>query len=82
MLANLLNLWDVDFMSSEEIREAVKELCGKRVDALGEVSKGIVDGASPAGSWVDIPPYQGDALVRGSEPLSKTKDGRTARTVI
>jgi hypothetical protein len=31
---------------------------------------------------VDIPPYQSDALVRGSEPLSKTKDGRMARTVI
>jgi NADH-quinone oxidoreductase subunit G len=82
VLANLLNLQGVDFVSSEEIRDAVKTLCGNRVDALGEVSKGIFNGASPAGSWVDIPPYQGDALVRGSEPLSKTKDGRMARTVI
>jgi hypothetical protein len=31
---------------------------------------------------VDVPPYQGDALVRGSEALSKTKDGRLARLVI
>jgi hypothetical protein len=31
---------------------------------------------------VDIPPYQVDALVRGSEALSKTKDGRMTRTVI
>jgi hypothetical protein len=31
---------------------------------------------------VDIPPYQSDALVRGSEALAKTKDGRLARTVI
>jgi NADH-quinone oxidoreductase subunit G len=82
VLANLLNLPGVDFVSSEEIREAVKELCGTRVDALGGISKGMVNGLSPAGSWVDIPPYQGDALVRGSEALSKTKDGRMARTVI
>ena len=25
--------------------------------------------------WVDIPPYQVDVLVRGSESLAKTKDG-------
>jgi len=33
-------------------------------------------------AWVDIPPYQGDVLVRGSEALGKTKDGHVARTVI
>jgi hypothetical protein len=31
---------------------------------------------------VDIPPYQGEVLVRGSEPLQKTKDGRMTRSVI
>jgi hypothetical protein len=31
---------------------------------------------------VDIPPYQVDALVRGSEALSKTKDGHVTRDVI
>jgi hypothetical protein len=31
---------------------------------------------------VDIPPYQGDALVRASDALAKTKDGRLARDVI
>jgi NADH-quinone oxidoreductase subunit G len=82
VLANLLNLRGMDFVSSEQIREAVRELCGKRLDALGEISKGTSNGAAPAGSWVDIPPYQGDALVRGSEALSKTKDGRMTRTVI
>jgi len=42
----------------------------------------IPNGRTPPGSWVDIPPYQSDVLVRGSEALSKTKDGRMARTVI
>ena len=39
-------------------------------------------GGAALGPWVDIPPYQGDALVRGSEALSKTKDGRLARLVL
>jgi hypothetical protein len=32
--------------------------------------------------WVDLPPYQGDMLVRGSGALAKTKDGQAARTVL
>jgi len=86
VLANLLNLHGVDYVSSEEIREALKVLCGARVEAssngaaVGAAS--VANGQRPPGSWVDIPPYQSDALVRGSEALSKTKDGRLARTVI
>ena len=92
VLANLLNLHGVDYVSSEEVREAIKSLCGAR----------LVPGASPAGNgaaaatggsaageppasepaWVDIPPYQIDVLVRGSESLAKTKDGHAARTVL
>jgi NADH-quinone oxidoreductase subunit G len=89
VLANLLNVHGVDYVSSEEIREALKTLCGSRVEAStsgvaaadgGAAS--LPNGQTPSGSWVDIPPYQSDALVRGSEALSKTKDGRMTRTVI
>jgi NADH-quinone oxidoreductase subunit G len=86
VLANLLNLHGVDYVSSEEIRDALRTLCGGRVEAssngIGAGVAVIPSGQKPAGSWVDIPPYQCDALVRGSEALSKTKDGRMARTVI
>jgi NADH-quinone oxidoreductase subunit G len=88
VLANLLKVHGVDYVSSEEVREALKALCGARVEASGSglVAAGspvsIPAGSTAPGSWVDIPPYQSDALVRGSEPLSKTKDGRMARTVI
>jgi NADH-quinone oxidoreductase subunit G len=91
VLANLLNLHGVDYVSSEEIREALKVLCGARVEAssnglaaaaAGAGAAGVTNGQRPPGSWVDIPPYQSDALVRGSEALAKTKDGRLARTVI
>jgi len=115
VLANLLAIHGVDYISSDEIREALKEVCGDRlalpvgqsavvggvagsggaasggvagdgvVGGSGGVAgggKALSKGQTPSGRWVDIPPYQGDALVRGSEALSKTKDGRVTRDVI
>jgi NADH-quinone oxidoreductase subunit G len=86
VLANLLNLRGVDYVSSEEVREALTAVSGARIEPAapgpgsgGVASAGAAGGAAP-GAWVDIPPYQGDALVRGSEALSKTKDGRLARS--
>ncbi len=40
------------------------------------------EGSRPAGQWIDLPPYEVDALVRGSSALAKTKDGQIARTVL
>jgi NADH-quinone oxidoreductase subunit G len=83
VLANLLNVHGVDYLSSDEIRDALKALCGTRIEASRPVAGAAMPaGEAPAGSWIDIPPYQCDVLVRGSEALSKTKDGRMARTVI
>jgi NADH-quinone oxidoreductase subunit G len=88
VLANLLNLPGMDYVSSDEIRDALKALCGARIEAssngVGSAGGSALPsaGQAAAGSWVDIPPYQSDSLVRGSEALSKTKDGRMARTVI
>jgi NADH-quinone oxidoreductase subunit G len=81
VLANLLSLRGMDYDSSEEIRDALKALCGTRLDAAA-AAVGSPNGEIPKGSWVEIPPYQGDVLVRGSEPLQKTKDGRLTRAVI
>ena len=88
VLANLLNLPGMDYVSSDQIRDALKAQCGTRIEASGNgvgaaAAVGVLPAAlAAAGSWVDIPPYQSDSLVRGSEALSKTKDGRMARTVI
>ena len=84
VLANLLNLQGIDYVSSEEIRDALRISCGERVAASssGVGAAAMPEGPKPVGSWVDIPPYQCDALVRGSEALAKTKDGRMTRTVI
>ena len=88
VLANLLNLHGVDYVSSEEVREALIAACGARLEPSGSgVGTGDstalkVDGHAPTGPWIDIPPYQVDVLARGSEALSKTKDGRMTRTVL
>ena len=83
VLANLLNLHGVDYDSSEQIRDALKVVCGKRVEAERSVLRGAIpDGQTPQGAWLDIPPYQSDVLVRGSDALAKTKDGRLTRSVL
>jgi NADH-quinone oxidoreductase subunit G len=97
VLANLLAVPGVDYVSSEEVRESLRSVCGEGVTQPigaagtagvgvaggGAVNGGAVNGgAVPAGPWIDIPPYQVDVLVRGSEALGKTKDGRLARDVI
>jgi NADH-quinone oxidoreductase subunit G len=98
VLANLLAVPGIDYISSEEIREALRSVCGEgltgpggTVEAgvrtpMGAPAVGGADAANggpePSGLWIDIPPYQVDVLVRGSEALAKTKDGRLARDVI
>jgi NADH-quinone oxidoreductase subunit G len=86
VLANLLSLPGVDYVSSEEVRESLRAECGDLLAAppgAAASAGGAVNGASaPSGPWIDIPPYQVDALVRGSEALGKTKDGRLSRGVI
>jgi NADH-quinone oxidoreductase subunit G len=83
VLANLLNLHGIDYNSSDEIRDALKALSGTRLEAAGAPVRGAIsNGEIPNGAWVDIPPYQSDLLVRGSEPLQKTKDGRLTRAVL
>jgi len=86
VLANLLDIHGVDYISSDEVRDALRSLCGERLALRsgGAAASGgaTVGGHSAAGPWVDIPPYQGDVLVRGSEALGKTKDGHVARVVM
>jgi NADH-quinone oxidoreductase subunit G len=97
VLANLLAVPDVDYISAEEVRESLRSACGVGLtepldgaagSAGGDATDGTVKGgainggAEPSGPWIDIPPYQVDVLVRGSEALGKTKDGRLARDVI
>ena len=83
VLANLLNVHGVDYDSSEQVRDALKALCGTRVDPVSLADFSVTaPGGDAAAPWVDVPPYQVDVLVRGSDALAKTLDGRIARSVI
>jgi NADH-quinone oxidoreductase subunit G len=83
VLANLLNVPGVDYDSSDQVRDALKALCGARVNPANVApAAAALAGGEAKGQWVDVPPYQVDVLVRGSDALSKTLDGRMARSVI
>ncbi len=89
VLANLLNVHGVDYASSEEIREALKALCGDRieptsngVDAGGRgAAAPAAEGARRARGWI----FRRTRAMRwcaAPRLCRKTKDGRMARTVI
>src|SRR5450631_1689152 len=96
VLANLLGVPGVEYISSEEVRESLRSVCGEGLTepggavgaaavtpaAVAPAGGAVNGGAQPSGPWIDVPPYQVDVLVRGSEALAKTKDGRMARDVI
>ena len=84
VLANLLNLQGFDYDSSEEIRDALRTICGDGATAetRGELAGGVPAGPAPSGAWVDMPPYQIDVLVRGSERVRKNQGRARARAVI
>ena len=84
VLGNLLNLDGFDYASSDQVRDELKALCGGTADpgAGGAFAAVPVGGAAASAPWTEIPPYQVDALVRGSPALAKTKDGQLARVVI
>jgi NADH-quinone oxidoreductase subunit G len=84
VLGNLLNLPGFDYVSSEEVRDALKAACAQLAagDARSTLAGAMPAGSAASGAWVDLPLYQGDVLTRGSDALSKTRDGQTARSVI
>ncbi len=84
VLANLLDIPGFDYVSSEEIRDAA--LASAPVAMLADVRASLAAPlpvtAAATEDWIDLPPYQGDVLVRGSDALSKTRDGQMSREVL
>jgi NADH-quinone oxidoreductase subunit G len=80
VLANLLDLPDFDYASAAEVLAALKASLPAAPHLPEDQS--VAQGAPAAAAWIDVPPYQGDALVRGSESLGKTRDGQLARVVV
>jgi NADH-quinone oxidoreductase subunit G len=96
VLANALNLAGFEYASSDEVLKEIREIAGSvRAAAFSAPAPREESATSPATTpsvrapearaplpWVELPPYLGDVLVRGSEPLAKTLSGQRARAVI
>jgi len=88
VLGNLLGLPGFEYLSSDEVREAVRAACRSVIDAptAAPLSGGLAAAATAAptageGAWVNVPMYQTDALVRRSTALAKAGGGRAAAAV-
>ena len=80
VLGNLLDLEKFDYLSSEQIRTELAQLCGADT-AYAAPAYGGTHTVSPggeAGKVLDLPMYQIDALVRRAPSLQKTREGRTS----
>ncbi len=86
VLANLLNLHGVDYVSSEEIRDALRSVVRRRASrrrrsGVGAAAMPEGPEPAPARGWI----FRRTRSMRwcaGPRLLSKTKDGRMARIVI
>lgn len=76
VFGNLLNLKDFDYMSSEEVRDEVRQACKEAVTPSLSLPAAL---AAPVGGLervIEFPMYDIDPMVRRAEPLQKTKDGK------
>ncbi len=86
VLGNLLDLGGFDYVSSEEVRNELRKVCGAAFPGLDRPpAPAMYAGNHPVSQLrgggdaavVDLPMYQIDALVRRAPSLQKTREGRT-----
>jgi len=83
VLANMLNVPGIDYASAAEVLAALQSAGAAAPDAPARTAPlRPAAGLAANAAWIDLPPYQGDCLVRGSEALAKTRDGQLARVVL
>ncbi len=78
VLGNLLNLPGFDYQASEDVLAEVRARCAEVKPAPYQGTHAVADGPGGAegDSWVDVPMYQTDALVRRAPSLQRTREGR------
>jgi NADH-quinone oxidoreductase subunit G len=76
VLGNLLHVPGFEYVSSEEVREELRRLCGDS-EPTSYSGTHHVNGSPAAAPLIDINMYQADALVRRAPSLQKTREGRT-----
>ncbi len=83
VLGNLLGLSGFEYQSSEEVLTEVRAACagvsaGSYQGAHTASAGADEAGEDQAGTLIDVPMYQTDALVRRAPSLQRTREGRTA----
>jgi NADH-quinone oxidoreductase subunit G len=81
VLGNLLGLEGFDALSSEDVRNALRQLVERNARPLAAVPgsvAAIVDGPVAV---TDLPMYQVDAIVRRATALQRTREARAYRKV-
>jgi NADH-quinone oxidoreductase subunit G len=78
VLGNLLDFSGFDYLSSEDVRDELRKLCGETPQSAYKGTHRVTQlRATGEVSVVDVPMYQIDALVRRAPSLQKTREGRT-----
>ena len=81
VLGNLLGLDGFEQLSSEEVRDALRNELGTNAATLPAAAAAFATAAGAAGTVVDIPLYQVDSIVRRAPSLQRTRDARVPRAV-
>jgi NADH-quinone oxidoreductase subunit G len=80
VLGNLLGLDGFEQLSSEEVRDALRNELGTNAATLAVDAAAVATSASTTVTVVDIPLYQIDSIVRRAASLQRTRDARATRT--
>ncbi len=81
VLGNLLGLDGFEQLSSEEVRDALRNELGANAATLPVEAAPSQPVPATAGTVVDIPLYQVDSIVRRAASLQRTRDARAPRAV-
>jgi NADH-quinone oxidoreductase subunit G len=81
VLGNLLGLDGFEQLSSEEVRDALRNELGTNAATLPVAATAFGASAGASGTVVDIPLYQVDSIVRRAASLQRTRDARAPRAV-
>ena len=81
VLGNLVDAPDFDYVSSEQVRDELREALGeiKPDNSLGTTPVAKPNGADAPEEDIDVPLYSVDALVRRANALQRTPEARRAR---
>jgi NADH-quinone oxidoreductase subunit G len=81
VLGNLLNLNGFEAMSSEEVRDQLRQLVEQNATPIQPAGTPLASNPGGNITVTDLPMYAGDAIVRRAVSLQRTREARSLRQV-